>query len=345
MGVDYYNMLKVSRNASDENLKKAYRRLAMRWHPDKNPNNKKEAESKFKQISQAYDVLSDPQKRQIYDLYGADALLSGDIPENYSTTAPPPAPPSSSGSSNRYYHHSQQEQHHPTANAATPPPPPMPASSSSSRNQNSTYQPRDPDEIYNEFFGGPDGNKTKSSKKAPVLENKLPCKLEDLYLGAKRKVKISKSVLDESGKPVIKEEVLTIDITPGWKKGTKITFPEKGHQASRGVAPGDLTFVIDERPHALYKRDGNDLLVNQRISLLEALTGKTLSFTSLDGRNLQYQVTDIVKPGYEMVIPNEGMPISREPGKKGNLRVKFDVKFPAILTPEQKSSLKRVLAG
>ncbi|KAI3977987.1 hypothetical protein MKX01_032364 [Papaver californicum] len=344
MGVDYYNMLKVSRNASDENLKKAYRRLAMRWHPDKNPNNKKEAESKFKQISQAYDVLSDPQKRQIYDLYGADALLSGDIPDSYNSTPPPPPPPSSS--SNRYYHHSQQ-QHHPTANA-TPPPPPPPASSSSNR-QNSTYQPRDPDEIYNEFFGGSDGgaknNNTKTSKKAPVLENKLPCKLEDLYLGAKRKVKISKSVLDESGKPVTKEEVLTIDITPGWKKGTKITFPEKGHQASRGVAPGDLTFVIDERPHALYKRDGNDLLVNQRISLVEALTGKTLSFTSLDGRNLQYQVTDIVKPGYEMVIPNEGMPISREPGKKGNLRVKFDVKFPAILTPEQKSSLKRVLAG
>ncbi|MCL7030300.1 hypothetical protein MKW94_000586 [Papaver nudicaule] len=345
MGVDYYNMLKVSRNASDENLKKAYRRLAMRWHPDKNPNNKKEAESKFKQISQAYDVLSDPQKRQIYDLYGADALLSGDIPSDYNdnNTTPP-----SSSSNNRYYYHHQ----HPTANAAAPPPPPPPASSSSSSSnprQNSTYQPRDPDEIYNEFFGGSDGgnnnNNAKSSRKAPVLENKLPCKLEDLYLGAKRKVKISKSVLDESGKPVTEEEILTIDITPGWKKGTKITFPEKGHQASRGVAPGDLTFVIDERPHSLYKRDGNDLIVNQRITLLEALTGKTLSFTSLDGRNLQYHVTDIVKPGYEMVIPNEGMPISREPGKKGNLRVKFNVTFPSILTPEQKSSLKRVLAG
>lgn len=58
MGVDYYNILKVNRNATDEDLKKSYRRLAMRWHPDKNPDNKKEAEAKFKQISEAYDVIS-----------------------------------------------------------------------------------------------------------------------------------------------------------------------------------------------------------------------------------------------------------------------------------------------
>ncbi|XP_012839944.1 PREDICTED: dnaJ homolog subfamily B member 6-like [Erythranthe guttata] len=77
MGIEYYNILKVNRNASDEDLKKAYRRLAMIWHPDKNAN-KQEAQAKFKQISEAYDVLSDPQKRQIYDLYGEDGLKSGE---------------------------------------------------------------------------------------------------------------------------------------------------------------------------------------------------------------------------------------------------------------------------
>ncbi|KAK4402917.1 DnaJsubfamily B member 6 [Sesamum angolense] len=77
MGVDYYNILKVSRNATEEDLKKSYKRLAMKWHPDKNANNTKEAEAKFKQISEAYDVLSDPQKRQIYDLYGEEGLKSG----------------------------------------------------------------------------------------------------------------------------------------------------------------------------------------------------------------------------------------------------------------------------
>ena len=137
---------------------------------------------------------------------------------------------------------------------------------------------------------------------------------------------------------------MKIDIKPGWKKGTRITFPEKGNQET-GMAPGDLVFVIDEKPHLVYKRDGNDLVANRKISLLEALTGKTLDLITLDGRNLTVPVSDIVKPGHEMVIPNEGMPISKEPGKKGNLRIKFNVKFPSRLSEEQKANLKKVLGG
>lgn len=140
------------------------------------------------------------------------------------------------------------------------------------------------------------------------------------------------------------EEILTIEIRPGWKKGTKITFPEKGNQEP-GVIPADLIFVVDEKPHAVYKRDGNDLVVNQEITLLEALTGKNLELTTLDGRNLVIPLTDIIKPGFEMVVPGEGMPISREHGRKGNLRIKFDVKYPSRLTAEQKSDLRRVLGG
>ncbi|KAL6988198.1 hypothetical protein U1Q18_013945 [Sarracenia purpurea var. burkii] len=79
MGVDYYKILQVDRNAKDEDLKKAYRKLAMKWHPDNYPNNKKEAEAKFKQIAEAYEVLSDPQKRAIYDQYGEEGL-KGQVP-------------------------------------------------------------------------------------------------------------------------------------------------------------------------------------------------------------------------------------------------------------------------
>lgn len=140
------------------------------------------------------------------------------------------------------------------------------------------------------------------------------------------------------------EEILTIEIRPGWKKGTKITFPEKGNQEP-GVIAADLIFLVDEKPHEVFTRDGNDLLVNQEISLLEALTGKTVELTTLDGRNLIIPVTEMVKPGYELTIPNEGMPISQEPRKKGNLRIKFDVRYPSRLTAEQKSDLKRVLGG
>lgn len=140
------------------------------------------------------------------------------------------------------------------------------------------------------------------------------------------------------------EEILTIDIKPGWKKGTKVTFPEKGNEEP-GIIPADLVFVIEEKPHHVYARDGNDLTVNQEISLLEALTGKTLELMTLDGRNLNIPLTDIVKPGHEIVVRNEGMPISREPRKKGNLRIKMDVNYPTRLTEAQKSDLRRVLGG
>ncbi|THG12460.1 hypothetical protein TEA_011612 [Camellia sinensis var. sinensis] len=146
-------------------------------------------------------------------------------------------------------------------------------------------------------------------------------------------------------KPNNVEEILKISIKPGWKKGTRITFPEKGSQEQPRITPGDLIFVVDEKPHAVFNRDGNDLIVNQSISLLEALTGKTLDLTTLDGRNITVLITDIIKPSHEVVIPNEGMPMSKEPGKKGNLRIKFDVKFPTSLAEEQKSDLKRVLGG
>nr|GEW73991.1 ribonuclease H-like domain-containing protein [Tanacetum cinerariifolium] len=110
----------------------------------------------------------------------------------------------------------------------------------------------------------------------------------------------------------------------GWKKGTKITFPEKGNQEP-GVIAADLIFVVDEKPHEIFTREGNDLVVNQEISLVDALTGKTVELTSLDGRNLLIPVTEMVKPGYELTVPDEGMPISKDPRKKGNLRIKFDV--------------------
>ncbi|KAL8532562.1 hypothetical protein ACS0TY_008957 [Phlomoides rotata] len=311
MGVDYYNILKVSRSATEEDLRKSYKRLAMKWHPDKNAVNTKEAEAKFKQISEAYDVLSDPEKRQIYDLYGEEGLKSGLHP-------PPKDRDSGYGGGGG--------------------------------GMGFKFSPRDAEDIFEEFFSGLDVDKGKIGggggearlKKAAVMESKLACTLEELYKGSRRKMKISRIVLDVSGKPITVEEVLSIHIKPGWKKGTKITFPEKGNYEP-GASPGDLIFVVDEKPHPSFKRDGNDLIIHQRISLLDALTGKTLKLKTLDGRDLTVAVSDIVKPGYEMVIENEGMPISKEPGKHGDLRIKFDVKFPSRLSSDQKSDLRRVL--
>lgn len=147
-----------------------------------------------------------------------------------------------------------------------------------------------------------------------------------------------------SSKMTTVEEVLTINIKPGWKKGTKVTFPEKGNEQA-GVIPADLIFVVDEKPHEVFKRDGNDLLTTQKVTLAEALTGCVISIPLLNAKTLTIPCTEIIYPGYEKVIPSEGMPIAKEPGKKGNLRVKFDVKFPTQLSAEQRLSIKKVLTG
>ncbi|KAG0490647.1 hypothetical protein HPP92_007510 [Vanilla planifolia] len=341
MGLDYYDILKVDKHATEEDLKKSYRKLAMKWHPDKNPTNKKEAEAKFKQISEAYEVLSDPHKKAVYDQYGEEGLKG----------MPPPS--SSGGDTNRFKEFS--------------------------------FNPRNAEDIFAEFFGNnpfefSSMNRAKSTrfqsdstggffggftrpenafrsytegvgvgggcqpKKPPVVESKLSCSLEELYTGSTRKMKISRSVIKANGQTVQESEILTIDVKPGWKKGTKITFPEKGNEKANQL-PADLVFVIDEKPHEVYNRDGNDLVVHKKVSLVEALTGTSLKLNSLDGRDLTIPITDIISPGYELVIAKEGMPIAKEPGRKGNLRIKFEVKFPSNLTADQQSALKHVLAG
>ncbi|KAK6149948.1 hypothetical protein DH2020_017473 [Rehmannia glutinosa] len=342
MGVDYYKILQVDKNANDDDLKKAYRKLAMKWHPDKNPNNKKEAEAKFKQISEAYEVLSDPQKRAIYDQYGEEGL-KGQVP-----------PPDAGGPGGATFF---QTGDGPNV---------------------FRFNPRNADDIFAEFFGysGPFGGMGGGSgmrggsrfsggsmfgddifssfgesrpmssgpRKAPPIEQKLPCSLEELYKGATKRMKISREISDASGKTLPVEEILTIDIKPGWKKGTKITFPEKGNEQPN-VIPSDLIFIIDEKPHSVFTRDGNDLIVTQKISLAEALTGYTVHLTTLDGRNLNIPINSVINPNYEEVVPREGMPIPKEPTKRGNLRIKFNIKFPTRLTAEQKSGIKKLLSS
>jgi DnaJ family protein B protein 4 len=101
-------------------------------------------------------------------------------------------------------------------------------------------------------------------------------------------------------KMTVLNEILTIDVKPGWKKGTKITFPRKGNeQPGVTAAADDLVFVIDERPHGKFKRDGNDLVVVHKIPLADALTGCTISLTTLDGRSLSIAMPDIIPPRYE----------------------------------------------
>uniref|UniRef100_A0ACD5W4T5 Uncharacterized protein n=1 Tax=Avena sativa TaxID=4498 RepID=A0ACD5W4T5_AVESA len=338
MEADYYKVLGVGRGATDDELKKAYRHLVMKYHPDKNSS--PQADPLFKQVSAAYDVLSDPDKRAVYDQYGEEGLRAG------------VAPPSPSAAQ------------------------PVHAHAHGGSGPGFRFNPRSPDEIFKEMFGGsyfrppPGGPATPQSvpgvgatasyaaagfspgsaeasggsmRKAAAIERQLTCSLEDLHKGATKKMKISRDVLDPAGKPMSVEEILTIDIKPGWKKGTKITFPEKGNE-TRNVIPSDLVFIIEERARPKFKRDGNDLVYMHKISLVDALTGCAVQLTTLDGRSLTVPMKSVINPTYEEVVPGEGMPITREPSKKGNLRIKFLIKFPTNLTADQKAGVQQLLS-
>ncbi|XP_054780192.1 uncharacterized protein LOC129287931 isoform X2 [Prosopis cineraria] len=307
MGVDYYKILRVDRSANGDDLKKAYRKLVMKWHPDKKLNNKKE-------------VLTDPQKRGAYDQYGEEGLKG---------QAPPPGTGGFSGG--------------PTTFPVNPRSPDDIISElfrfmdeTDGRAGGSTFRRGVfGDEFFSSFMsGGGDGSANIPRKGAAIVRTLL-CSLKDLYKGTRKKMKISRDVVDANGQPIPVQEILPIEIKPGWKKGTKITFPEKGNE-QRGLMPADLIFIIDEKPHSVFRRDNNDLISTQGISLVEALTGYVAQLTTLDGRNLTIPINSIMSPSYEEVVEGEGMPIPKDPSKKGNLRIKFNIKFPSRMSSKQK---------
>ena len=196
-------------------------------------------------------------------------------------------------------------------------------------------------------FGGPSGfsgfGGGGGRRQGPSVEHPLNLSLEDLYLGTKKRMKVTRSVLKADNRTTVKEEkILEIDIKPGWKAGTKVRFEREGDQAPN-MTPGDIIFVIREKQHPVFQRDGNDLVYTHNIKLSEALTGTTVEVKTLDKRSLRIPVSDIVYPGYTKVIPREGMPISRTPGSFGNLCIKFNIVFPRVLSQEQKEAIAAIL--
>ena len=194
-------------------------------------------------------------------------------------------------------------------------------------------------------FGGMNGHghpHQRRPKKDAAHQMTLPCTLEELYTGRTRRMKISRKRIDATGGQREESETLTIDIKPGWKKGTKITFQEKGDEHPGRIA-ADIVFVLDEKTHPTFSRDNNDLVYVHRIPLRDALTGTVIELQTLDGRVLRIPVNEIISPGMQKVIPSEGMPVTKTPGTKGNLRIKFEVLFPRQLSEAQREVLRQAL--
>lgn len=326
MGRDYYVVLGVPRNASSEDIRKAYKRQALLFHPDKNPNNK-DAEEKFKKISEAYTVLTDPNKREVFDRYGEEGLRNGGsgfgfFPDPFNifrdVFGDDPESPF------------QDIMNGFTSDYSTL------FSTSHCTSKFSGFKHFGDDDFE---FPHPDPFKKPHVVQDPPIENAIHVSLEELFSGCSKRLKISRQVLSQNGEAAREEKILTIDIKPGWKAGTKITFERHGDQKV-GTIPADIIFIVGDKPHQYFKRDAdNNLLYTAKVGLKDALVGCLLQIPTIEGRVLTVQLNEIIQPGTQKRIPGEGLPLPKSPGQRGDMIVTFDVEFPTNLSMEQRQGL------
>jgi len=338
MGKDYYKVLGVSRDASEEQLKKAYKKLALKWHPDRNPDNKEQADEKFKEIGEAYEVLSDPQKREVYDQLGEEGIKNGmgGMP----------------GGRGGFYTPSSAEDIFKQFFGGMDPMEGLFGGAGPSSHGSFGFGASS----FPGFAFGSSGLNTdcfenlRSSRlrgggrrrKPDPIVTPVKCTLEELYAGTTKKMRITRSVVDQlSMKRMSVQDLLEIQVKPGWKKGTKITFEGKGDEEP-GMEPADVVFVLDEKPHNTFARQGDDLVYTQKMPLVDALCGTHVTFTHLDGGVRSYALTEPLGPGRTKVVRGEGMPNSKT-GRKGDLLIQLDVEFPRYLSDIQKDALRQIL--
>ncbi|KAG8378248.1 hypothetical protein BUALT_Bualt08G0117900 [Buddleja alternifolia] len=180
--------------------------------------------------------------------------------------------------------------------------------------------------------------------KPPAMEQQLDCTLEELCFGCVKKVKITRETITDDGEILEVDEVLTIKVKPGWRKGTKIMFEGKRNEITPGADPADVIFTVAEEDHPLFIREGDDLELEMEIPLVEALTGCNISVPLLRGQEMSLTIDDdIIYPGYRKIIEGQGMPKQNEPGIRADLIITFLVKFPEELTEEQRHNAVHIL--
>ncbi|KAL0335227.1 UNVERIFIED_CONTAM: DnaJsubfamily B member 1 [Sesamum radiatum] len=358
---NFYSVLGIPKSASLSDICKAYKALVKKWHPDRNPTNKAKAEAKFSSINEAYRALSIKKREEGMECNGNhhprtpkkkkssatmrkkdDCNNDGEelqiskptlLSRTTSQNSPLSSPMYSKSSSYNTIPHMDFYAFYPnTPTGANTPTTPRTPTGSATLSKIGSRRCATPI-----FF-----SQSAVRKKPPPVERKLECTLEELCHGCIKKIKITRDAISSSGLIVQEEEIVKIKVKPGWRKGTTITFEGKGDERP-GTLPADVIFSIDEKSHPLFKREGDDLELGVEVPLVQALTGCSLPVPLLGGGQINLSIDDIIYPGYEKIIPGQGMPMSKE-GKQGDLILKFLVEFPAELSDDQRSEVVSILA-
>ncbi|KAL7922422.1 hypothetical protein ACQKWADRAFT_79282 [Trichoderma austrokoningii] len=378
-----YDTLSVKPEASQDEIKKGYRKAALKWHPDKNKDNPNASE-KFKECSQAYEILSDPEKRKIYDQYGLEFLLRGGAPPPEGAQGASPFAGGAGGmpggfggfdfggipgggGGTRTFHFS------------------------TGGNGSKAYNFTNPEDIFTEFMrsggmhgggvggddddfgffgsssfgpgangggggggGGPRPARTRARSgfaEAPRDREPTP-----MITTVERPLPLSLEELYKgtTKKMKIKRKVYDDSGTRVQtdqilevpiKPGLKKGSKIKFNGVGDQIQGGrqDLHFILEEKIHPLFKREDNDIVHTVTLDLKEALTGWKRVVTTIDGKQISIEKGGPTQPGSEDRYPGLGMPMTKKPGQRGDFLVRYKVNFPTSLTADQKAKLKEIL--
>ena len=353
---DYYEVLGVDKNASADEIKKAYRKKAIQYHPDKNPGDKN-AEEKFKEAAEAYDVLSDPQKRQRYDQFGhagvggesqsggfgggmsMDDIFSqfGDIfGGHFGGFGGFSGFGSSSRSGRRVNRGSDlRVKVKLTLNDI--------AKGVEKKIKVKKYVPCS--HCHGTGAEGNDGVKTCDTCKgsgvvtriANTILGQMQTQTTCPTCGGEGKVVVKKCPICNGEGIVRDEEIITINIPAGVSEGMQLSMSGKGNAARHGGINGDLLILVEEEPHPELIRDENDLLYNLLLSIPEAALGTTVYIPTVDGK-VKVKIDAGTQPGKVLRLRNKGLPSVNGYGT-GDLLVNVSVYIPETLSSSEKATL------
>lgn len=298
---DYYKTLGIAKDATAEQIKKAYRKLARQHHPDVNPNDAT-AEQKFKEINEANEVLSDPEKRQKYDQLGADY-------QRYEQTGASGAGRGAGG-----FDWSQYAQ----------------GGGSGGGSPFGGGGGDDFSDFFGSFFGGgqPSGGRSTRPSAGSDYQAELELPLDEAYHGGPRTI-------------TVQGKNLRLTIQPGVADGQTIRLRNQGGPGHNGGPSGSLLITFRILPDARYVRTGDDLTQDVPVSLYRALLGGSQTVETLSG-TVKITIKPESTTGTRLRLRGKGFPVYREADKFGDLYLRLSVQLPQNLTDEEKVLIKQL---
>jgi len=292
---DYYKTLGVAKTATPEEIKKAYRKLALKYHPDKTKGDKV-AEEKFKEINEANEVLSNPAKRKKYDQFGADW-------KHYEETGAQPG----GFDWSKYASGSGGQTHRP-----------------STAETDTKFSGEGADDLFEMLFGQPSGGQRGRRSiviKGEDLETETTLSLEEAYHGTTRLIQLN-------------DQTIKVTIKPGVADRQMLRIAGKGGAGLGGGPNGDLYLTVEIAPHPEFQRKGNDLHRDLPVDLYIAILGGKIQINTLKG-NVTVNIPKATPNGKVLRLKGLGMPVYGKKNEFGNLLLKVDIMLPEHLSKEE----------